>query len=253
MRRARGRPPILVATPVKNAAEYLETYFGLLAKLSYPADRISLGFLESDSTDGTYAALERRLRGLRRRYRRVGLWKHDFGVDIPTDEGRWAMELQPARRAVIARSRNHLLSHALDDEEWVFWVDVDKIEAPADLLDRLLATGKEIVQPHCVLLPGGQTFDRNGWRDHGRYHLDDFRGGDDLVRLDAVGGTMLLVRADLHRDGLHFPPVPYGVGHPLSRPGQGEVETEGLGILAHDMGVECWGMPNLEVRHRYPY
>jgi peptide chain release factor subunit 1 len=31
------------------------------------------------------------------------------------------------------------------------------------------------------------------------------------------------------------------------------VETEGLGILAHDMGYECWGMPNLEVRHRYPY
>jgi peptide chain release factor subunit 1 len=127
------------------------------------------------------------------------------------------------------------------------------IEAPADVLDRLLATGKEIVQPHCVLLPGGPTFDMNGWRDHGRLHLDDFRGGDDLVQLHTVGGTMLLVRADLHRDGLHFPPVPYGVGHPLSRPGRGEVETEGLGILAHDMGYECWGMPNLEVRHRYPY
>jgi hypothetical protein len=29
----------------------------------------------------------------------------------------------------------------------------------------------------------------------------------------------------------------------------GEIETEGLGIMAHDMGHECWGMPNLEVKH----
>ena len=98
MRRARGRPHVLIATPVKNADDYLGSYFALLGKLSYPADCLSLGFLESDSTDGTYAALERRLGDLRRRFRRVGLWKHDFGVDFPTDEGRWA-ERAPARTA----------------------------------------------------------------------------------------------------------------------------------------------------------
>ena len=123
---------------------------------------------------------------------------------------------------MLARSRNHLLSHALDDEEWVFWVDVDMIDAPADVLERLLATGKEIVQPHCVLVPGGPTFDHNGWRDHGRLHLDDFRGGEDVVQLHAVGGTMLLVRADLHRDGLHFPPSRTASG--TRSPGRDEVK-----------------------------
>ena len=29
----------------------------------------------------------------------------------------------------------------------------------------------------------------------------------------------------------------------------GEVETEGLGLMARDMGYECWGMPNLEIVH----
>ena len=29
----------------------------------------------------------------------------------------------------------------------------------------------------------------------------------------------------------------------------GEVETEGLGLMAHDMGYECWGLPRLEIRH----
>jgi peptide chain release factor subunit 1 len=80
------------------------------------------------------------------------------------------------------------------------------------------------------------------------------RGGPDLVRLDAVGGTVLLVRADVHRDGLVFPSFPYGAGNPaVRRPGplglHGELETEGLGIMAMDMGYQCWGLPNLEVLH----
>lgn len=249
--RADGPPLVMVATPVKDAADYLEAYFLLLGELSYPRDRLSLAFLESDSEDSTYADLERRLPGLRRRCRRAGLWKHNFGYRIPAGTSRHEDAVQPERRSVLARSRNHLLARGLDDEEWVLWLDVDVIDTPADVIERLLATGKEIVQPHCVLVPGGPTYDCNGWRDHGRLHLDDLRGEGDLVPLDAVGATMLLVRADLHRDGLVFPAFPYGVGHPLARPGRGEVETEGLGILAHDMGHTCWGMPNLEIRHRH--
>lgn len=109
---------------------------------------------------------------------------------------------------------------------------------------------------HCVQTYGGPTFDRNGWRDQGRVHMDALRGGPDLVRLDTVGGTVLLVRGDIHRDGLIFPTFPYGRGHPaVRRPGpwgpqmEGEIETEGLGIMAIDMGHQCWGMPNLEVLH----
>ena len=76
------------------------------------------------------------------------------------------------------------------------------------------------------------------------------RGDQDLVRLDAVGGTLLFIRADVHRDGLLFPSWPHGRANPPVRPDQiGEVETEGLGILAKDIGVQCWGMPNLEIRH----
>lgn len=87
--------------------------------------------------------------------------------------------------------------------------------------------------------------------------MDDLRSEGDLIRLDSVGGTMLLVRADLHRDGLIFPPFLYGKRSALIRednflsPSAGEIETEGLGVMAHDMGYECWGMPNLEVLH-YP-
>jgi peptide chain release factor subunit 1 len=72
----------------------------------------------------------------------------------------------------------------------------------------------------------------------------------EMVRLASVGGTMLLVRADLHRDGLVFPPYLYGHAHADVRPGrEGEIETEGLGLMATDMGLEAWGLPNLEIRH----
>ena len=165
--------------------------------------------------------------------------------------------MQLARRAVLARSRNHLLFHALDDEDWVLWLDVDVIRFPRNIIERLLAYGKDILHPHCVKVNGGPSFDLNAWQDKGRVHMHDLRGQDELVRLDAVGGTMLLVRADCHRDGLIFPPFLYGRRHPNARkrsdiclPDQeGEIETEGLAIMASDMNLQCWGLPNLEIVH----
>lgn len=247
---------VLILTPVKDAARWLPTYFAGLARLTYPAAHLALGFLESDSLDDTYAALGARLPELRRRYRRAGLWKRDFGFRIPEGFHRWAPVFQIPRRVAISKSRNHLLSRALDDDDWVLWLDVDVVEYPPDIVERLLATGRDIVQPHCVRDYGGPTFDHNAWREHGRVHMQDLRGGPDLVRLDAVGGTMLLIRADVHRDGLIFPPYLYGQRNPLVRdpnpwvPGAvGELDTEGLGMMARDMGYQCWGLPNLEIRH----
>jgi Anp1 len=246
-------PSVLILTPVKDAAEFLDGYFAGLYGLSYPRELISIGFLEGDSDDDTYAAIERRLPELGNDFRRAGLWKRDFGFKIPPGVPRYAEELQIERRSNLAKSRNHLLFRALDDEEWVLWIDVDVVEYPADILTTMLATGREIVHPNCVIHYGGESFDRNAWRDDGRLHMHDLRVEGDLVPLHSVGGTMLLVKADLHRDGLIFPPFPYGLENPLIRTGnawRGEIETEGFGIMAADMGVQCWGMPRLEIRHR---
>jgi len=240
---------ILILTPVKDALPFLEGYFQSLHRLTYPPHLISIGFLESDSLDATFAELEKEIPELEARFRRAGLWKKDFGYRIRLGTPRGAPQVQLMRRSVLARSRNHLLFHGLDDEDWVLWLDVDVIEYPPDVIERLLATGKQIVHPHCVLEYGGKTFDTNGWRDHGRIHMDALRHEGDLVKLDAVGGTMLLIKADVHRDGLVFPSFPYGRASSSARPGRGELDTEGLGIMAKEMGYQCWGMPNLEIRH----
>ncbi len=69
-------------------------------------------------------------------------------------------------------------------------------------------------------------------------YLSEFRQHP-CVEVDGVGGTMLLVRADLHREGLVFPATSY----------KGYIETEGLAVLARDMGYRCWALPNLEIFH----
>jgi hypothetical protein len=244
---------VLILTPMKSARRFLDGYFAALRKLNYPRQRLSIGILESDSSDDTFPEVEARLAD--ETFRRVTLVKKDFGFHMPSDTPRYEAVYQPARRAVLARSRNHLLFRALDDEDWVLWLDVDVIDYPADVIERLIALDCDIVHPHCVLELGGDTFDLNAWRDHGRERMSDLRGNG-MVRLDAVGGTMLLVRADRHRDGLVFPPFFYGARsrwvrdqHPLGGGIVGEIETEGLGIMAKDMGIECWGLPDLEIRH----
>lgn len=245
-----SQPSVLILTPLKDAADSIPRYVALLRTLTYPHERIGLGFLESDSRDETYRAMRAEIPGLAREFAKARLWQRHFGYQLPAGIPRSDPRIQAQRRSVLARSRNHLLFHALEDEVWVLWLDVDVIAYPVNIIERLLATDRRIVQPHCVLDYGGPTFDQNGWRDRGRLHLDDLRDEGEIVPLDAVGATMLLVHADLHRDGLIFPPVPYGAGHPKARRGQGELETEGLGILAAAMGEECWGLPRLEILHR---
>jgi len=244
---------VLILTPMKDASRHLDTYFAGLETLTYPHDRLSLGVLEGDSRDDTYARVERRLPALD--FQHGLLVKKDFGFQIPPGVPRWTEALQPTRRAVLARARNHLLFRALEDQDWVLWLDADVIEFPPDIIERLIAVGGKIVHPHCVTEPGGRTFDLNAWRDAGRSTLHDLRG-QGPTRLDAVGGTMLLVRADCHRDGLIFPPFFYGARnrwirdpHPLGRGILGEIETEGLGMMAKDMRIECWGLPDLEILH----
>lgn len=50
---------LLILTPVKQAATEAAGYVDRLLALDYPAENLSVGILESDSTDGTLAAFTR--------------------------------------------------------------------------------------------------------------------------------------------------------------------------------------------------
>lgn len=157
------------------------------------------------------------------------LIKKNFNFKITGWGDRHALGIQKDRRAVMAKARNHLLMSALRDEEWVLWLDSDLASYPETLLRQLMASGKQIVVPNCVMSKGGRSYDLNSFQeteqsvkllaamdadqlvfegyaatDVHRKHLSDLRA-EPVVPLDGVGGTALLVHADIHRSGLVFP------------------------------------------------
>lgn len=254
-------PKVLILIPVKDACAYLPRLWENLNLLTFPKNRLCLAFLESDSRDNTFGAIDRKLPDLNRSFARARLFKQDFGYfpDLP----RWDGRVQYQRRSILAKSRNMLLAKALANEDWVLWLDADVCRIPPDLIQQLLAPAKQIVVPNCLHAETKETFDLNtfrfkpGMRDaddylrdgiyqppkgENREYLSDFRADfrdRPCIRVDCVGGTALLIRADLHRQGLNFPCYSY----------KGYIETEGLAMMARDMGVTCWGLPNLEIFH----
>jgi glycosyltransferase involved in cell wall biosynthesis len=252
------RPSILILTPIKNAARFLPAFFDNLLQIDYPREQLSLAFLESDSEDDTRTVLRTHIDAHNKDFARIEAYRQDFGFKF---EGpRWQPHLQFRRRGILGQARTTLFKRAWRGEEWVLWIDADVVGYPREALDQLLATGKSIVVPHCVQYPTGPTFDLNTFkfkpgaqpqewrhlvdgniqtpRGQGRLYLDDLRG-QGLVEIDGVGGTMLLVKAEIHAQGILFPHYSY----------RGYLETEGFAMLARDRGLTAWGLPDLEIIH----
>lgn len=250
---------VLVAVPVRDAADTIDSLFERILALRYPRGDLSLALLEGDSRDDSLDRLHAFARLHANEFRRIDVIKRDFGTMTPTP--RWAPAMQRSRRAHIARVRNELVKQALQDEDWVLWMDADIIGFPDDILTTLLSTGGRIVHPNAVRIPGGPSMDLNAWtierrisreamvawiRDglyqppmsFERLYLSDLRYRD-VVPLHSVGGTMLLVDGDLHRAGLLFPEKPYKF----------LIETEGFGAAACDIGIFPLGLPNVEIIH----
>ncbi|KAI3660734.1 hypothetical protein MP638_001045 [Amoeboaphelidium occidentale] len=265
------RGNVLILTPMKNAQGNLKRYFELLGKLEYPKEKLSLGILVSDSDDYTFEMVTLYADVfLRYNLARVSVIKYDYNFHLPRGK-RHAYDLQGIRRSIMARARNRLLQATLLDENWVFWLDSDLAYYPPTILQDLISMRQEIISANCLQTDKygvNNTYDRNNWveteesrkfirnlRDDdltfegytemntGRKYLGDMYepSGNlfEMVKLDGIGGTSLLVSANLHRDGLIFPVTP--IDH--------AIETEGLCKLAKKMGVTSYGLPNYVVLH----
>jgi len=194
------------------------------------------------------------------------------------EKERHKMENQKARRESMSRARNSLLFTTLGPAtSWVLWLDADVVESPTTLIQNLASHDKPVIVPNCYQRYYNEEkkamdvrpYDYNSWRDSETalnlakslgpddillegyaemptyralmaYMTDEYGADPDrVVPLDGVGGTALMVKAEVHRDGAMFPAFPF---YHL-------VETEGFAKMARRLGYTVWGLPNYFVYH----
>lgn len=145
---------VLILTPLRNAAPYIEQHFDLLSQLTYPHKLIDLAFLVGDSTDDTLAVLSMELERIQSRtdnmpFRSAMIVSKDFGVAVGQDvENRHGFAAQGPRRKAMGKARNYLLSAALKPEHsWVYWRDVDIKDSPSRIIEDFVAHDRDILVP----------------------------------------------------------------------------------------------------------
>jgi hypothetical protein len=152
---------VLVAVPVRDAADTINALLEQILALRYPRGQLSPAFLEGDSLDDSVDRLNAFARLHADAFRRINVIKRDFGTKTPSP--RWDPAAQRSRRSHIARVRNELVRQALQDEDWLLWIDADIVRFPDDILTTLLSTGARIAHPNAVRIPGGPSMDLNAW------------------------------------------------------------------------------------------
>lgn len=212
------------------------------------------------------------------RFASITILRQDSEPPVAQSESeRHAMAAQKERRAAMSRARNSLLFTTLGPTtSWVLWLDSDIIETPPTLIQDLASHDKPIIVPNCFQRfynkeKGAQDvrpYDFNSWQDsptaqaigekmgpdeiilEGYAEMATYRAlmaymaetnGDPrkVINLDGVGGTALLVKAEVHRDGAMFPPFPF---YHL-------IETEGFAKMASRLQWSSSGLPNYFVYH----
>lgn len=194
-------------------------------------------------------------------------------ITSQNEKERHKMKNQKVRRESMSRARNSLVFTTLGPStSWVLWLDADIVETPATLIQDLTSHNQPVIVPNCyqryyntdTKKMDVRPYDYNSWVDSDMAralaaemdpdeillegynematyrtlmaHLADLRDPDPrrMMSLDGVGGTALLVKADVHRDGAMFPAFPF---YHL-------VETEGFAKMAKRLGYSVFGLPD---------
>jgi len=122
----------------------------------------------------------------------------------------------PHRQAAMSSLRQNMVERHLQDEKWIFWVDADIIDYPANLLEQLIARIDGGIAAPIVIMEGsldepanpagfgpGRFYDVAGFVERGRWarftppYFDQI---GPVYELESVG-SCYLVNADIYRWG----------------------------------------------------
>ncbi|RKF72794.1 Mannan polymerase complexes subunit MNN9 [Golovinomyces cichoracearum] len=216
------------------------------------------------------------------KFQSIVIERQDFDISLVSlsESDKYNFESQKSRRVAISRARNSLLFTTLNPAiSWVLWLDSDITETPPTLIQDLASHNKPVIVPNCYQKYRDPTtkelvekpYDFNSWQENEKsrkitekYRQDEVilegfteasthrslmafmatKNGDPKfeVKLDGVGGNVLLVKAEVHRDGAMFPPF---VFYHL-------IESEGFAKMAKRLGWNATGLPNYKVKVYHP-
>ncbi|KAA8570200.1 hypothetical protein EYC84_002520 [Monilinia fructicola] len=257
-----NREAILILTPL---ARFYQGYWDNLLKLSYPHELITLAFIIPKNKEGNAAtaALQEQVTKTQKsgpeknRFASIIIERQDFDPPLAsqTEAERHKLENQKARRAAMSRARNSLLFTTLGPRSRGFYAIIvpNCFQRYYDAKDKRMAERPydfnswqdsdvarklgESMGPDDILLEG--YADMATYRTLMAYLANDSGDVKAEVPLDGVGGTALMVKAEVHRDGAMFPPFAF---YHL-------IETEGFARMAKRLGWNAFGLPNYKVYH----
>ncbi|ORY83077.1 Anp1-domain-containing protein [Protomyces lactucae-debilis] len=113
------------------------------------------------------------------------------------------------------------------------WVESDKGRELGKTLDRDIVLAEGYPEYETGRTHMCRTNDEKRWAD-----ITDKERKQEM-KLDAVGGVCILVKADVHRMGINFPAYAF----------ENQAETEGFGKMLNRAGLSLVGLPNYVVWH----
>ncbi|KKK19382.1 hypothetical protein P175DRAFT_0107504 [Aspergillus ochraceoroseus IBT 24754] len=273
---------VLILTPLRDASFFLNRYFDLIYKLTYPHELIDLAFLVGDCKDDTLAVLTSELQRIQEQvdekiaFRSATIVQKNFGSAFEMNvQDRHSFAAQGPRRKAIGKARNYLLYSALKpDHSWVYWRDVDIVDSPDTILEDFMAHDRDILVPNIwfhrykdgVDIEG--RFDYNSWieSDKGR-RLRQTLDPDTVLAegykeydtgrkyLVGMGDWRNNKDEEVELDGIGG--VNILVKADVHRSGinfpayafENQAETEGFARMAKRAGYQVYGLPNYIVWH----
>lgn len=265
-----GHADLLVLTLIKDASSYghdkdqptraFSDYLQLLMHSNLDLKRVSLGIATESQEE--HENIKVSIQNMTAQYgyfpRFTLLLNNAYFSEVDRNNRHHLIpEVQTARRGHIAQFRNMLTFHSLQSESRVLWLDADIDYLSPNVIQTMLAHQASdhtagIITARCQEGPT-YDYDKNAWAGE-RFQEGDSRtgtrrlvselikgtGSNDLIPLNSVGGTVLLIRSALISKGLLFPTTPI-IGAEWSKAGWDGIETEGLCALARDLGDELDG------------
>ncbi|EGW30593.1 uncharacterized protein SPAPADRAFT_63434 [Spathaspora passalidarum NRRL Y-27907] len=293
-------PSILILSTIDNGKSYgnqrelkhfMISIFSLLEHQDHPY-QASLGFLCNEASEfkNIVKYIESHAILLSKSFKKITLISAPFlnsnsGIN-PDQSSGTAYRLQ---NRLSARSKNFLISHALDLEQYTMFIDsgIAAFDHPKLVISTFIKDKKDIVVPR-IQQGNDLDYDKNTWRGNrtkptkeqltlmdenkwesldyvpgdisDTYHFKNFVTNDNgerdshkdlnyAVELDSVGNLVLFVKSVVFKQGVVFPTSSV-VGTSWDRlEGYDGIETSGICYMAKPLGYQCWGMPNIVANH----